>query len=302
MSSDTEPQLDIDEPAAEPGWREVFAVQRPGLVAGVVAAVAVGTFGYAAILISVFDAHDWWGRSLAGMGLAFGFEFVVIGLLTFRTTTQSRRLVGFLATAWIGVTMVSWLPRQRPASWPELAQLGWWAGWAVIIFVTVPTVYALVMRQSIRDYGLRLGLFRGEFRIFAILLPAIFAGAYLSAGQPRFQAVYPFYHGWPDGSGTPLHLIGWWLMYASTFVALEYFFRGFMVSAGFRLVGWWAIPAMAAPYCLIHLDKPLPEMVTSLFGGLLLGVVALRTRSILAGVLAHVTLAIGTDAAVLLRR
>jgi membrane protease YdiL (CAAX protease family) len=43
-------------------------------------------------------------------------------------------------------------------------------------------------------------------------------------------------------------------------------------------------------------------MVMSLFGGLVLGVVALRTRSILAGVLAHVTLAVGTDAAVLLRR
>jgi membrane protease YdiL (CAAX protease family) len=59
---------------------------------------------------------------------------------------------------------------------------------------------------------------------------------------------------------------------------------------------------MAAPYCLLHLDKPLPELVLSLFGGLLLGVVASRTGSILAGVLAHVTLAVGTDAAVLLRR
>jgi membrane protease YdiL (CAAX protease family) len=53
---------------------------------------------------------------------------------------------------------------------------------------------------------------------------------------------------------------------------------------------------------MLHIDKPVPEMVTSLFGGLLLGVVALRTRSILAGILAHVTLAVGTDAAVLLRR
>ncbi len=48
--------------------------------------------------------------------------------------------------------------------------------------------------------------------------------------------------------------------------------------------------------------RPLPELVTSLFGGMLLGVVAVRTRSILAGVLAHVTLALGTDAAVLARR
>lgn len=304
MSSDTEPQVELEQApsAGEPGWREVFAVQRPLRVAAVVAAVAAATFGYWAILVFVFDAREWWGRSLGGMALAFAAEFAVIALLTFRSTTQPRRLVAFLATAWVGLSLVSWLPRQRPDAWPELAQLAWWAGWAIVIFVMVPTIYALVTRQNLRDYGLRLGLFRGELAIFAILLPAILVGAYLAAGQPRFQEVYPFYGGWTDGSGTALHLVGWWLMYASTFVALEFFFRGFMVSAGFRLVGWWAIPAMAAPYCLIHLDKPVPEMVTSLFGGLLLGVVALRTRSILAGVLAHVTLAIGTDAAVLLRR
>ena len=294
--------IDVDVTSAEPTWREVFAVQRPGLVLGVVVSVAVATFGYATVLIAIFDARSWWGRSLLGMALAFGLEFVVIGLLASRATTRVRQLVAFLASGWLGLTMVSWLPRQRPPEWPELAQLAWWAGWAMVIYVTVPTVYAMINRQDLRGYGLRLGLFRGEFRIFALLLPVILVAAYASAGQPRFQAVYPFYTGWPDGPGTLAHLGAWWLMYAATFVALEFFFRGFLVSAGYRLIGWWAIPAMAAPYCLLHLDKPVPELVTSLFGGLLLGVVALRTRSILAGVLAHVTLAVGTDAAVLLRR
>lgn len=302
MSNDTRQDALAAAPLPEPTWRQVFAVQRPRLVIGVVAAVAAATFSYVAVLLVVFDARSWWGRSLLGMALAFGVEFVVIGLLASRRTTHVRRLAAFLGTAWFAVTMVSWLPRQRPPEWPELAQLTWWATWAIAIYVTVPTVYALISRQDLRSYGLRLGLFRGEFRIFAVLLPAILIGAYVSAGQPRFQAVYPFYGEWPDGPGTPAHLGAWWLMYAATFVALEFFFRGFLVSAGFRLVGWWAIPAMAAPYCLLHLDKPLPELVTSLFGGLLLGVVALRTRSILAGVLAHVTLAVGTDAAVLLRR
>lgn len=287
---------------AEPSWREVFSVPRPGLVAAVVAGTAAATFGYAALLLVVFDARAWWGGSLLGMGAAFGVAFGAIALLAARRTTQRRRLLAFLATAWASITIVSWLPRQRPPDWPELAQLAWWAGWVVAIYLSVPVVYALLCRQDVRSYGLRLGLFRGEARIFAVLLPAIVLGAYVSAGQPRFQEVYPFYGGWPDGPGSPAQLVAWWGMYAMTFVALEFFYRGFMVSAGFRLVGWWSIPAMAAPYCLLHLDKPLPELVTSLFGGLLLGVVAHRTRSILAGVLAHVTLAVGTDAAVLLRR
>lgn len=286
----------------ELGWREVFSAERPRLVAAVVVGVAAATFGWAWVLVAVFDARSWWGHSLPGMAAAFGVAFLVILALGARATPQRGRLAAFLATGWATVTLVSWLPRQRPASWPELAQLGWWAGWVIAIYVAVPAAYALATGQSIRSYGLRLGLFRGELRIFAVLLPAIVVGAYAAAGQPRFQETYPFYRALAEGSGTLVGLVTWWAMYAATFVALEFFYRGFLVSAGFRLVRWWAVPAMAAPYCLLHLDKPLPEFVTSLFGGLLLGVVAVRTRSILAGVLAHVTLALGTDAAVLLRR
>jgi membrane protease YdiL (CAAX protease family) len=283
-------------------WREVFAVRRPGLVAGVVAGVAVSVYSYEALLITALDGRRWWGHQLLPTAASFLVVFVVMGALLWRRADSSPRLVGFLATCWLGISLVSWLPRQRPPSWPELAQLGWWAFWCVAIYVTVPVLYARATGQSLRSYGLQMGLFRGEMRIFAVLLPAIVAGAYLSAGQPRFQETYPFYTDWSAGRGTLMGLIAWWAMYAATFVALEFFYRGFLVTAGFRLIGWWAIPAMAAPYCLLHLDKPLPEMVTSLFGGLVLGVVALRTRSILAGVLAHVTLAVGTDAAVLTRR
>ncbi|MHB1210958.1 MAG: CPBP family intramembrane glutamic endopeptidase [Candidatus Nanopelagicales bacterium] len=291
------------EPAqAEPGWREVFAVAHPAKVAGVVLAVAAATFGWATVLLVAFDARAWWGQSLPGMGAAFGVAFVAVYALAARATAERARLAGFLATGWAAVSLVSWLPRQGPDGWPQLAQLAWWAGWVIAIYVSVPVAYARITAQPLRSYGLRLGLFRGEARIFAILLPAIVVGAYASAGQPRFQQTYPFYREVAEGSGTAAGLLAWWLMYAATFVALEFFFRGFLVSAGFRIIRWWAVPAMAAPYCLLHLDKPIPELVTSLFGGMLLGVVAVRTRSILAGVLAHVTLAVGTDAAVLLRR
>jgi membrane protease YdiL (CAAX protease family) len=304
MSAPPVSRAEAEEVRAEPGltWREVAATGDPRRIVLVVAVVALAVFGYEAVLIQVFDARAWWGRSLGGMAVAFGLVFAAVLALGWRRTVDRRWFLAFVLTGWATITLVSWLPRQRPPHWPELAQLAWWAGWCVAIYVAFPVVFALASRQSIRSYGLHLGLFRGELRIFAVLLPVIVAGAYLSAGQPRFQQTYPFYTDWAAGSGSLAGLLAWWAMYAATFVALEFFFRGFLVTAGFGLVRWWAIPAMAAPYCLLHLDKPLPELVTSLFGGLVLGVVALRTRSILAGVLAHVTLAIGTDAAVLLRR
>ena len=290
---------DARSPARPPTLREVLSCPHPIRVGLIVLAVAAAVFGYIAVLDLVFDARSWWGHDLPRIALAYQVPFAVAFLLLHRRAPSLRSLIVFLVTADAVMVGITWLPRQRPADQPELAQLSWWALWSIALYVIPALVYARVHRQSLRSYGLRLGTFRHEFWIFALLIPAIAIGAWFASAQPRFQETYPFLRGWPDGGAPFTDMLMWWVLYAVSFIALEFFFRGFMVSAGFRLVGWWAIPVMAAPYCLLHLDKPLPEMVTSLFGGLLLGVIAVRTRSILAGVLAHVTLAIGTDVAVL---
>jgi hypothetical protein len=244
---------------AESSWREVFACRDPRHVALVVVGLAVAIFSYEAVLVVVFDAREWWGRSLPGLVLAYGVVFVAIALLAGRVTDDRRRLGIFLATGWVAMALVSWVPRQRPADWSESAQLAWWAGWVVAIYVAFPIVYAVSNGQSVRSYGLRLGMFRGEAAIFAVLLPAIVVGAYVSAGQPRFQETYPFYTQWPDGPGSWGGLVAWWGMYALTFVALEFFFRGFLVTAGFLLIRWWAVPAMAAPTAFFTSTSPCPR-------------------------------------------
>lgn len=284
---------------ARPTLRQVLACRQPRRVAAITVLFAAAVLGYVTFLLTVCDARTWWGHDLPRIALAYQVPFVIAFLALRRRAPSTRQLLTFLATADLVMIAITWLPRQRPDAQPELVQLTWWAGWSIALYVIPAVVYARMHRQSIRSYGLRLGTFRHEFWIFALILPAIVIGAWFASAQPRFQETYPFFKGWPHGGAPFSDMLMWWLLYAATFIALEFFFRGFMVSAGFRLVGWWAIPVMAAPYCMLHLDKPLPEMVTSLFGGLLLGVVALRTRSILAGVLAHVTLAIGTDIAVL---
>ena len=48
---------------------------------------------------------------------------------------------------------------------------------------------------------------------------------------------------------------------------------------------------MAAFYCTIHFGKPLGECISSFFGGLVLGVLAARTRTIYGGLIVHLGLA-----------
>jgi hypothetical protein len=81
------------------------------------------------------------------------------------------------------------------------------------------------------------------------------------------------------------------LSYGLDFLSIELFFRGLLVIGLARYAGEYAILPMAAFYCTIHFGKPLGECISSFFGGLLLGVIALRTRSVLGGLIVHLGLA-----------
>jgi membrane protease YdiL (CAAX protease family) len=52
---------------------------------------------------------------------------------------------------------------------------------------------------------------------------------------------------------------------------------------------------MIVPYCMIHYGKPLPETLGAIVAGLVLGTLALRTRSIWGGVLIHIGVALTMD-------
>jgi hypothetical protein len=79
--------------------------------------------------------------------------------------------------------------------------------------------------------------------------------------------------------------------YGIDFITIELFFRGFLVFAFVRYVGPDAILPMAVFYCSIHFGKPLFECISSFFGGMLLGIIAYRTQSILGGIVVHLGIA-----------
>lgn len=81
------------------------------------------------------------------------------------------------------------------------------------------------------------------------------------------------------------------LAYGSDLVAVELFFRGFLILAFIKIVGKDAILPMACFYCTIHFGKPLGECISSYFGGILLGIVVYNTRSIIGGLIVHLGIA-----------
>jgi len=81
------------------------------------------------------------------------------------------------------------------------------------------------------------------------------------------------------------------LSYGVDFLSIEIFFRGFIVLALAHFVGRDAILPMAAFYCVIHFGKPIPECISSYFGGLILGVLTFETQTIIGGLMVHLGIA-----------
>jgi len=56
---------------------------------------------------------------------------------------------------------------------------------------------------------------------------------------------------------------------------------------------------MTVPYTMIHFSKPMPEAFAAIVAGLVLGTMAVRSRSFVPGIFLHVAVAITMDLLVL---
>lgn len=272
--------------------------------AGVMFGIGVSALAMVYLSYEVYPIQNWRSGSLLGGLAVFAVPAgltVVVALRVGSELSWLRRSV-LIGIFWLVPALISYIPRLDIGS-PRhtLPTLTWWSTTTILIYVLFPVVYAWIFRDRIRSYGLSLEFVRTEARLLLLAIPAIAGLVLIAVQDSRFQSQYPLYH--LDASqGTITELLVFEVLYGLSFVALEFYFRGYMVHAGKAMLGVHAVPLMAFFYCLIHLSKPLPECVASLIGGLILGYVALKLRSIAVGVAAHLTLAWGVDAAVLHNR
>lgn len=122
--------------------------------------------------------------------------------------------------------------------------------------------------------------------LYFIMLPVLIA----VATRPQFYEFYPLFR--------PRDAWGWFmfeLVYLPQFFAVEFFFRGPALWLAGRIKKDIAPMIMMLPYALIHIHKPFPEAIGSMFAGLVLGHLALKSQSIWFGVLLHMGIALSMD-------
>jgi membrane protease YdiL (CAAX protease family) len=193
-----------------------------------------------------------------------------------------------------GPTLLGAAPRS-----PETAEQG--IAWAVGLLFVAPILVMAATGASVREAGLRLGDVsygvRAWLLVWAIMIPLTFLGA----GDPAVQATYP----WAGAAvgASPAALGRWIAVLGAYYLAFELFFRGFLVQA---IRPHWGVGAaiwvQALASTLVHAGKPPAETLAALPAGLLLGLMAVRSRSIVWPALLHLAVGISTDLFVLHRQ
>ncbi len=219
--------------------------------------------------------------------------FVAVSL-TIQEYYGGRRLYDAVIRPWLVQMEAGGWQRLHMAQMDEYYGYAWWVIARVLGYVVLPFPLwkLLYPKDSLLDLGLRIRGFSRHLWIYGVCLLIVVPAMLVVAHQPDFGSYYPFYK---LSSRSWFDLMAWEFIYFIQFFALELFFRGFIVGTLRRTLGAAAIFVMAVPYCMIHYGKPYLEANGAIVAGIVLGSLSAKTRSIYAGFLVHITVALSMD-------
>lgn len=167
------------------------------------------------------------------------------------------------------------------------------AGVAVLFFLVPAGVVKIHFHESLREFGLQKG--DVKFGIIFLLLGSltVLPFLYFSSFSKDFQREYPL----PLlARSDHFFLILWELIYFLYYIGWEFLFRGYLLFGLERKAGsFLSILFQTVPSTLLHIGKPEPETVSAILAGIIFGVVALRTRSIIYVLLLHYLIGVSMD-------
>ena len=169
--------------------------------------------------------------------------------------------------------------------------------WFLTTGITLFLVPVLVARfgttQRLKDYGFQLGNQKLGWSVtgaaWVLMIPVVILAVIV---YPPFRVKYPLCKVIADSWQT---FLPYQLAYGVYMFSWEFFFRGFMLFGLERKFGNYSILIQTIPFAVLHYSKPLPEALGSIIAGVLLGVLALETRTFLYGAAIHWLVAMTMD-------
>lgn len=246
------------------------------------------------ILKKKIDGRIIWVAVVSAVSLVF-IEYI-------GKTPGYLNLIGFLDTVGIKSFSDFLTDKLEVTGNVQLNRLAYWICIVVIFYLVIPIlIIKLVFREKLGDYGLRFGNLKKDYPVYLVMLVIMIPLVYWMSTTRSFQLRYPFYNLKHDEGLYPYFWM-WEVMYFVQFIGVEFFFRGFMLHGSRRQLGFYSIFFMVIPYCMIHFGKPMAETFAAIIAGIALGILSLKSRSIIPGILIHYSVAIAMDFAALYQK
>ena len=239
--------------------------------------------------------------SITGHLVLFLFAFLIPHFLLFLRKNDVSDLPSGYVVCLFAAPLIFALKMGMGTDWNFSPDPAWNNYWSHILYWPIRVTILMVIlfgfwrtyqpKQSFYGLTTRNFKFAPYFWMLVIMVPLIA----IASMQPDFQQAYPKLKNvlpLPNGAEPSwFYKLLFELSYGSDFLAIEVFFRGFLILGFMKWVGKDAILPMAVFYCTIHFGKPMGECISSYFGGLLLGIVSYHTRSIYGGLMVHLGIA-----------
>lgn len=175
-----------------------------------------------------------------------------------------------------------------------------WCGLIVLFYLLIPMLLIkIVLKEKLQTYGLGWNQLHRHGWPYALLLGVMIPIIVGASFNPYFKEYYPFFS---YASASIAGFLLWEAAYGLHFVAVEFFFRGFLLFGLAERLGPYAILISTVPYCMIHFAKPPGEAIGAILAGLALGYLAWKNRSLWGGALLHWGVAITMDLAATLHK
>lgn len=161
----------------------------------------------------------------------------------------------------------------------------------LFLFFFLPLGFHLLFPlKAVERYGLGKVSDPSAYKIYLLIAAVMLPVVFIASSAPSFYNFYPLYR--PQG---PTDWLLFELVYMTQFLCVEFFFRGFGLFRLQKSFGDKAIAIMVLPYALLHIHKPFPEAIGSIFAGFVLGYLSWKGKSIWPGVLLHMLIALSAD-------
>ena len=164
-----------------------------------------------------------------------------------------------------------------------------------VAIYTIPIIliYRIYDQKSKNIYGFTKEAF--DHKPYIIMLLIMLPVIAIASFEPSFIKAYPRFKPWVYANifELPAYIpaVIFEIAYGLDFIFVEWIFRGALIIGMARIMGKDAILPMVATYAFLHFGKPLGETIGSVFGGYILGVIALNSRNIAGGIYIHMGVA-----------